>query len=206
MSDGHHGVFVTIDGPKRSGKTSLRRELVRHLLAERFHVLMTKEPTAQFDLATEEAVAGEALAQKLAEDRRRHCEGLIMPALAFGATVIADRYVASGLVFQAADGVPTEHVLASASGLPLPDLALFVMADEASLDRRRPDVAHQTRLEQLMSHEAEVALYRAAADVLQARGSRVVFVDNSDSVPMESAVTQAVSEIEALSLGAGMRL
>src|SRR4051812_19970758 len=107
---GTTGMFIAVDGPKRSGKTTALDLVTPKLTASGVRVYRTKEPTADFNLSQEESLAGLDLAPPLADARDRHVSHEIQPALAENDVVISDRYIASSLVFQVLDGVPLDLV------------------------------------------------------------------------------------------------
>ena len=110
-------------------------------------VLVTKEPTPGFELGNEQTLQGIALAEAIAEDRRRHVTEQIGPALEAGGAVICDRYVLSSYAFHTADGVTAEVIDELNSGFPLPDLNLILRVPPAELARRRRERGTMTRLQ-----------------------------------------------------------
>ena len=133
------GLFITIEGPDGSGKST---QMVRlcHLLEQRgFSVVQTREPggTVIADkirgllldpLHCEMTSRTEALLYMAA--RAQHAAQLIRPALAAGAVVISDRFADSSLVYQGvARGLPQVDLVwlnrFAAEGLT-PDLTLLL--------------------------------------------------------------------------------
>lgn len=178
------GIFVAVDGPKRTGKTSILDIVTPMLTASGLRVFRTKEPTPDFDLSQEESSSGLELARRLADDRRHHLEKAIRPALAQHDVVITDRYIASSLVFQVLDGVPFNRVWELNQSFLLPDLNIFLTVDERSSLRRlheRREQRHTTRLERAMHIEEESGHYQTAKAFLAGRGVHVAEIANNDA-------------------------
>lgn len=139
------------------GKTSVCALLAKH--AGGCDVVVTKEPTARFDLASEELLRGIELASAIAADRREHVAEVIEPALRSGRAVICDRYILSSLVFHTADGVSPEVVRALNTGFPMPTVNIILSAPAYVLMARRQN-RPATRLQTAWGPEAEMARYR----------------------------------------------
>ncbi len=103
------GMFVTIEGPEGSGKTTVAKKIVEALTKEGYKVMYTREP------------GGVAIAEKIrdiildvkntnldprceallyAASRRQHLIEKVVPALKDGYIVICDRFVDSSLAYQ----------------------------------------------------------------------------------------------------------
>ena len=103
------GMFITIEGPEGSGKTTVAKNVVTKLTEEGYKVLYTREP------------GGVGIAEKIrdiildvnntnldprseallyAASRRQHLVEKVMPALEKGYVVICDRFVDSSLAYQ----------------------------------------------------------------------------------------------------------
>ncbi|QLK85278.1 dTMP kinase [Staphylococcus sp. 17KM0847] len=100
------GLFITIEGPEGSGKTTIL-ELVAQHLALTHDVVTTREPGG---VQTAEAIRnilleGEAVDARtevllFAAARREHLVEKVMPALASHKVVLCDRFVDSSLAYQ----------------------------------------------------------------------------------------------------------
>ena len=103
------GLFITIEGPEGSGKTTVAKKVVETLQNEGYKVLYTREP------------GGVGIAEKIrdiildvnntnldprseallyAASRRQHLVEKVLPALKEGYIVICDRFVDSSLAYQ----------------------------------------------------------------------------------------------------------
>jgi dTMP kinase len=101
------GVFITLEGPDGSGKSSLLRSLTGWLEAAGCAVVATREPGStplgeqirKLVLDTEPKIdrTGRADALLFAASRAQHVDEVIRPALERGATVVCDRYADSSL-------------------------------------------------------------------------------------------------------------
>ncbi len=173
------GRLIALEGPKLAGKTTLVSDLSTRLAAaSRADVVLTKEPTPAFDLTREQRMHGVDLAASIAEDRRRHVNDVIGPALADGRTVICDRYILSSYVFHTADGVP-ETVIEQLNGdFPRPALNLVLRVSARELRRRHIQRATTTRL-QTVDAGAEAAAYTRYAEHMKRQGVPSRMVDNS---------------------------
>lgn len=102
-------MFISVDGPSGAGKSTIVQHLAQLLVASGETVHVTVEPsTGPIGVLAREltdTVTGHALACLYAADRYHHAETEIRPKLAEGTTVIADRYILSGLVVQRFDGI-----------------------------------------------------------------------------------------------------
>jgi len=135
------GFFVVIEGIDGSGKTEQTGRLCARLRERGHRVLQTREPTdGPFGRRYRAWARGETEASPeevldlFVEDRREHVAGEIVPALAGGAIVVCDRYVASTRAYQVAAGVDRallEAALAKFS-VPEPDLTVWLRLPVAS--------------------------------------------------------------------------
>jgi dTMP kinase len=129
------GRFVVLEGIDGAGKSGQARRLAAALRARGARVIETREPTdgewgrryrawARGELdATPEQVLG-----FFVEDRRAHLRDLIRPRLEAGEWVVCDRYVASTLAYQAAQGIDRERLrsIFAVPEFPSPDLVLWL--------------------------------------------------------------------------------
>jgi dTMP kinase len=108
-----------------------------------------------------EASADEVL-RFFVEDRREHVRDVIQPALSRGEVVVCDRYAASTLAYQAAQGIERERLGAifDAERFPRPDLELWL---------RIPVAAALARLGERASERFERAAFLERVDAEYAR-------------------------------------
>ena len=202
------GLFVTIDGPNGSGKTSIACE-IEHLLSAAGHLVHSARqpspsPIGALARDSEATVSGRALACLIAADRHQQMTTEVLPALHRGAVVVCDRYVESSLVLQRIDGVETEFILAANSGIRRPDLRVRLEAGEQILAARlaeRP-LRPERRFEAMSDSSAQELELYAAADALITERYAVpsLVLDTTSSSPREQAslvVDQIVQQLEA---------
>ena len=115
-------MFVTIEGPEGSGKSSVTKEVVKKLEDEGYEVVLTREPGGTpiaeqirniiLDKAnTKMAPMTEALLY--AASRRQHLVEKVWPLSKQGKIVISDRFLDSSLAYQGgARGLGIDKILA----------------------------------------------------------------------------------------------
>ena len=182
------GVFITLEGPDGSGKSSLLQTLAAALRDAGCDVVATREPGStplgeqvrRLVLDTEPKIdrTGRADALLFAASRAQHVEEVIRPALARGAVVLCDRYADSSLAYQGAgSGVPMDELRAVqrfATGGLVPDLTVLLdLPVEAGLERKSAEVTRFEAYHDLAYHErvraAFLALRRRGAGALRGR-------------------------------------
>ena len=154
------GIFITLEGPDGSGKTTQIAYLRSLFEREGYTVVQTREPGGTpiadrirsliLDPAHREMTARtEALLYMAA--RAQHTAELIRPALARDAVVISDRYTDSTLVYQGvARGLPQEALVwlnRFATEDLVPDLTLLLDGDSDKLAQRLADRGNRDRLD-----------------------------------------------------------
>jgi dTMP kinase len=189
------GLFVTIDGPNASGKTSIAAAVAESLKTSlTVHSTRQPSPTDLGDLVrrSEARLRGPALACLVAADRHHQLGSEIGPALASGAIVICDRYIESSLVLQRIDGVETEFIVAINRGIRRPDIRVRLLADEQILAARLAEriADPNRRLERSGGGPArELSLYAEADAVLERHYALPSLVlDTTHGEPHEHAV------------------
>jgi dTMP kinase len=143
------GLFITLEGPEGSGKSSAIKIVVEKLIALGYEIVMTREPggtpiSEQIrnvildNNNTEEDPRTEALLY--AASRRQHLVEKIWPAINEGKIVICDRYLDSSLAYQGhARGLGIDNILKVneyATEGTFPDLTLlFDIEPEIGFER-----------------------------------------------------------------------
>lgn len=103
------GMFITLEGPDGSGKTTVSKLVEQRLKEENYKVLLTREPGG-IDIAEQirliildtKNTAMEARTEALlyAAARRQHLVEKVQPAINEGYIVLCDRFIDSSLVYQ----------------------------------------------------------------------------------------------------------
>jgi dTMP kinase len=159
-------VFVTLEGPEGSGKSTVCRLLVQELEAEGRAALLTREPgDGEFGSAVRSLLLEGGGLDPKAElflflaDRAQHVSQTVHPALAEGRVVVCDRYADSTLVYQGyGRGLPLDTLRAMnrfctgglEPGLTLlldvpPEVGLGRLATKDRLDHEPMEFHHKVR-------------------------------------------------------------
>ncbi len=163
------GVFITIEGPEGSGKTTVAKMVSQKLSEEGYKVLYTREP------------GGVGIAEKIrdiildvnnthldarseallyAASRRQHLVEKVEPALKNGYVIICDRFVDSSLAYQGyARGLGIDEVFQInmfAINNRLPDLTILLDIDPEEglrrINKNRSSELNRLDLEDLSFH------------------------------------------------------
>lgn len=202
------GVFITLEGPDGSGKSTQAARLVARLSAVGTPFVFTREPGGtevgealrRIILDPESDLAGSTEALLYAAARAQNVEEVIRPALAEGKLVLADRFVDSSVAYQGyalGRGVEAvRQVNAFATGGLLPDLTLLLdVTPEVGLARvgRRALASSGDRIEQrkLDYHRRVREYYLRLADEEPGR-VRVVPTDGRTPDELEEDLWAAI--------------
>ncbi len=191
-------MFITLEGPDGSGKSTQVRLLAQYLQARGLNVVVTREPGGtrigdqireilhSLDNTVMSPVAefllySAARAQIVAE--------VIRPALAAGKTVLCDRYADSSLAYQGygrqIDLKAVRQVTQLATGGLKPDLTFYIDVPAEEALRRRQ--AGGTRGEELnrmdrLSHEFYERVCAGYEELMQAEPGRWIRINGMQSI------------------------
>lgn len=201
-------LFVTIEGPEGSGKTTIGKKIVERLIQDGYEVIYTREPGG-IDIA--EQIRNVILDVKntnmdprteallYAASRRQHLIEKIVPAIKDNKIIICDRFVDSSLAYQGHArhlGIDNVYEINKfAIDTLMPDLTLLFDIDpKIGLERINANKLREVNrldLEQLEFH----TLVREGFLIIQSREpNRVKKVDASQSI--ENVFNDAYKLIE----------
>jgi dTMP kinase len=200
------GVFITLEGPDGSGKSSLLPGLAAVLVARGLDVVSTREPGStplgerirSLVLDTEPRIdrTGRADALLFAAARAQHVAEVIEPALQRGAVVVCDRYADSSLAYQGVgSGVPLDELRAVqhfATGGLLPDLTILLdLPVDVGLGRKSAEI---TRFEAYQDTAYHERVRRAFLDFAAAEPERYAIIDATRSA--DEVLAAAVATLD----------
>lgn len=204
------GIFITIEGPDGSGKTTILQMLAQNLENEGYAVVATREPGG-IDIAEQirkvildpENTAMDPRTEALlyAAARRQHLAEKVKPALEKGKIVLCDRFVDSSLAYQGhARGLGIDEVYSInefAIENMMPTMTLyFDVAPEIGLERINKNKGREVNrldMEKLEFHQKVREGYMILAERFS---NRIVKVDASKD--LETVYGQAEAQIKQL--------
>jgi dTMP kinase len=191
-------MFITLEGPEGSGKTSAAKLIVSELEKRGYQVLFTREPGGTpiaeqirnviLDKANTHLDA-RAEALLYAASRRQHLVEKVLPALKEGKIVICDRYIDSSLAYQGgARGLGIEEVLninLFATENKFPDLTLLFDIDPVlgleRIARNKNREVNRLDLEKLDFHNKVRETFLLLSKTY---ASRYIVIDASQNMEM----------------------
>ncbi len=206
------GLLVSIDGPGGGGKTTTIDHLATLLTSVGRPVHRTAQPSTgpigalACDLVP--TAGGAALACLFAADRYHHLDTEIRPHRDSGHIVLCDRYLASGLVVQRADGLDLAFLAAVNTRADRPDLAVILCADPDTIAGRIAARGVHNRYQGSPTlAAAEIAHYRDAAAHLEQLGVPVLWIDTTHTSPDRVAerIASAISDPHRIRPAASVR-
>jgi dTMP kinase len=202
------GIFITMEGPDGSGKTTQIDMLKEYLNDKGYDVLITRDPGGN---AVSEAIRQVILNKDFTEmgymtelllyasARAQLVKENIKPALEAGTAVIADRFVDSSAVYQGIGrglGIDTVYKVNefALQGI-MPDMTFLLDLDAETGIARKKNQAELDRMENetMEFHKKVVAGYRQLADMSP---DRIVKIDAT--LPKETIHDIIISRIENL--------
>ena len=187
------GLFITLEGPDGSGKSTVSRMLASYLREKGLSVTLTREPGGT-DISekirhiildnknTEIAYTTEALLY--AASRAQHISEKIVPAIDSGRIIICDRFVLSSLVYQGVGrglGIDSVKMINdfAIQGIE-PDAILFFDINPKVALKRKTKKSKGDRLEKedISFHEKVYRGYKELADIYS---EKIKVIDASKS-------------------------
>ncbi|MBP3233112.1 MAG: dTMP kinase [Eubacterium sp.] len=202
------GIFITMEGPDGSGKSTQIELLKQYLEKEGFNVLITREPGGT---AISEAIREIILNKDFTEmspvtemllyasARAQLIHEVVGPALEKGQAVISDRFVDSSLVYQGiARGLGVEKVYEvnkNAIGKYMPDVTflLDLPAEEGIKRKKGQKELDRMEMEGIEFHMKVAQGYRDMADRFP---DRIKVVDATQPIQdISNLIINEVSDI-----------
>lgn len=133
-SNPYPGKFIVIEGLDGSGQTTQVNLLRDFLIKKGYKMFLTKEPTINSKagkkikniLEKKIKISPEKLQILFAEDRKKHLEKEILPALKKGKIVISDRYFFSSFTYGKASGLNLEWLIELNKNFIFPDVTFIL--------------------------------------------------------------------------------
>ena len=188
-------MFITLEGPEGSGKTTAVEAAVKELEARGYQIVRTREPggtpiaeqirnvildkeNTKMDPRTE--------ALLYAASRRQHLVEKVWPALKEGKIVICDRYLDSSLAYQGgARGLGVDNILnvnMFATENTFPDLTLlFDISPEEGLKRIAANASREVNRLDLEKLEFHHKVRNTFLELAKKYPERYVIIDASKS-------------------------
>lgn len=203
------GLFITLEGPEGSGKTTVANMVLENLKKEGYEVLYTREPGG-IDIAEQirqvildknnTSMDPKTEALLYAASRRQHLVEKVMPALAVNKIVICDRFVDSSLVYQGvARGLGIETVYQMnlfAIEDVMPDLTIFFdVKPEIGLARISADGNREVNRLDLESLDFHHKVYEGYVEVAKHFKDRITTVDAS--LPLETVYENVLALVRS---------
>lgn len=200
------GIFITMEGPDGSGKTTQIELLKAYLEKKGYDIVITREPGGT---VISEAIRSIILNKEYQEmshmtelllyasARSQLVNQVIKPALEAGKAVICDRFVESSAVYQGIGrglGVSTVYEVNNyALGEVKPELTIFMDLDAEQGIKRKENQTELDRMESedLSFHERVVEGYRQLAQLYP---ERIFPVDAT--LPIDEIHSIIVEEVE----------
>lgn len=190
------GLFITLEGPEGSGKTTIASLVEKKLKEKGLNVVMTREPGG-IEISEQirkiildpnnTAMDSKTEALLYAAARRQHLVEKVIPALKQEAIVICDRFIDSSLVYQGIgrglgiDKVYDMNLFAIEDIMP--DFTLFFDIDpKIGLERIHKDQQREINrldMEDLNFHQK---VYQGYKEVVSRYPERIIEIDASKSI------------------------
>mmetsp|Transcript_14760 Transcript_14760/g.57896 ORF Transcript_14760/g.57896 Transcript_14760/m.57896 type:complete len:227 (+) Transcript_14760:150-830(+) len=210
------GALIVLEGIDRSGKTTLGKAMVESLAAggEVVHLRFPDRSTEvghvlDLYLSKKLPLADEGLHLVMSANRWEK-KDLIEESLAAGKMVVCDRYCFSGVAYSWAKGKPnmTESwCKAPDSGLPQPDLVLFLDLDPAAASARASygdEIYEESDFQKRVREKYRLLREVDAADPLERTWTVLDAARPLDAV-LADALSHAHAAREACAAGAPLR-
>lgn len=199
------GLFITLEGPDGSGKSTIAPLVHEKLLNDGLDVILTREPGGT-KIAEDirriildpknDLMDAKTEALLYAASRRQHLVEKVIPSLEAGKIVLCERFVDSSLAYQGyGRGLGFDEVYAInrfAIGDQMPDLTIYFDIDEKTglerISKNRSDI-DRLDSESLSFHSL---VHEGYKEVLRRFKDRIVIIDASLSIKEVTDNTYAI--------------
>lgn len=135
-------MFITIDGPDGTGKTTVAQALTERLTGLGRRCVFTAEPTdsplgQKIRRLLKSGASPSEMTALFVQDRAEHIRDFISPRSQSGEIVVCDRYKYSTVCYQHLQGEPLERLLELNSRFLSPDLAVILTTADVGVLLRR---------------------------------------------------------------------
>ncbi len=200
-------MFITLEGPEGSGKTTAVEAAVKELEARGYQIVRTREPGGtpiaeqiRNVILDKENIKMDPRTEALlyAASRRQHLVEKVWPALKEGKIVICDRYLDSSLAYQGgARGLGVDNILnvnMFATENTFPDLTLlFDITPEEGLKRIAANASREVNRLDLEKLEFHHKVRNTFLELAKKYPERYVIIDASKSrVEVAKATLEAI--------------
>jgi dTMP kinase len=188
------GMFITVEGPDGSGKTTQLQLLVRALTEKGYEVVTTREPGGtkvgnsirEVLLSPEhDEMTARVEMMLYAASRAQNVEQIIRPALSRGAVVVCDRFVDASIAYQGFGlGYDLEQILALnewATGGLKPDLTFLFDLSPTQASNRMKDRGQLDRIES-RDEAFHQRVYDGFQTLLGEHPDRMVRIDANETI------------------------
>ncbi|NLM12745.1 MAG: dTMP kinase [Epulopiscium sp.] len=202
------GLFISMEGPDGSGKTTQIELLKEYFLNKGYEVIITREPGGTQisekirDIILDvnnKALSNMTEALLYAASRAQHVEEKIKPALENGKIVISDRFVDSSIVYQGyARGIGID-IVESINNFAIqgfmPDITFFFDIEPEFAMKRKAKQKSLDRLEQehILFHNK---VYEGYKILLKKYPKRIKSIDARQSI--DNIFEQIIKEVSRL--------
>lgn len=207
------GLFITLEGPDGSGKSTITKLIGNYLEEKGIEFIITREPGGTSigekirDIILDNKntnMANETEALLFAAARAQHVHEKIIPSLSDGKVVICDRFVLSSLAYQGVGrglGINRVKMINDFALRDVyPDLILFFHIDPTVTLERKIGSLGGDRLEQEGS-DLHKKVYDGYMELIEMFPKNIKIIDATKSV--EEVFNQSIKEIEKLILRRG---
>ncbi len=199
------GIFVTIEGPDGSGKSTQLNFIKKYFEKLEIEPVYTREPggTAISEKIREiildkenKGMDAKAEALLYAASRAQHVSQVIRPALESGRIVICDRYIDSSIVYQGIArnlGDYVEEISKWATDGLMPDLTIVIIVDpDTGKSRRSNREEDRIESENNSFHQKVYNGYKSLKNKFQ---ERILIVDGTKSMEeISNQISQALEK------------